>query len=138
VGQGASIRGDVAPRSGSSEDTRRLHQHEVWRDEMLLREDLLRPGAVRPGVDEKRHRGGGVDDNRHRRSASRWPRILAAGRCVPVRAFRSRILARTTSVSGRLASSMSLPQPGSGAKAKPYQVRQALQAIDRLLQEKKP
>ena len=29
-------------------------------------------------------------------------------------------------------------QPGSGGKAKPYQARQALQAIDRLLQEKKP
>jgi hypothetical protein len=29
-------------------------------------------------------------------------------------------------------------QPGSEGKAKPYQVRQALQAIDRLLQEKKP
>jgi len=29
-------------------------------------------------------------------------------------------------------------QLGSGGKAKPYQVRQALQAIDRLLQEKKP
>jgi len=29
-------------------------------------------------------------------------------------------------------------QPGSGGKAKPYQVRQALQGIDRLLQEKKP
>ena len=29
-------------------------------------------------------------------------------------------------------------QPGSGGKAKPYQVRQALQAIDRLLQEKGP
>jgi hypothetical protein len=29
-------------------------------------------------------------------------------------------------------------QPGSGGKAKPYQVRQALQAIDRLFQEKKP
>jgi hypothetical protein len=29
-------------------------------------------------------------------------------------------------------------QPGLGGKAKPYQVRQVLQAIDRLLQEKKP
>ena len=29
-------------------------------------------------------------------------------------------------------------QPGQGGKAKPYQVRQAVQAIDRLLQEKKP
>jgi len=29
-------------------------------------------------------------------------------------------------------------QTGSGGTAKPYQVRQALQAIDRLLQEKKP
>ena len=29
-------------------------------------------------------------------------------------------------------------QPGAGGKAKPYQVRQALQAIDRMLQEKKP
>ena len=28
-------------------------------------------------------------------------------------------------------------QPGSGGKAKPYPVRQALQAVDRLLQEKK-
>ena len=28
-------------------------------------------------------------------------------------------------------------QPGSGGKAKPYQVRQVLLAIDRLLQEKK-
>jgi hypothetical protein len=29
-------------------------------------------------------------------------------------------------------------QPGSGGKAKPYQIRQILQAIDRLLQERKP
>lgn len=29
-------------------------------------------------------------------------------------------------------------QPGQGGKAKPYQVRQAVQAIDRLLQEKRP
>lgn len=29
-------------------------------------------------------------------------------------------------------------QPGAGGKAKPYQVRQLLQAVDRLLQEKKP
>lgn len=28
-------------------------------------------------------------------------------------------------------------QPAEGGKAKPYQIRQALQAIDRLLQEKK-
>ncbi len=29
-------------------------------------------------------------------------------------------------------------QPGAGGKAKPYQVRQVLQAIDRLLDERKP
>jgi hypothetical protein len=29
-------------------------------------------------------------------------------------------------------------QPSPGGKAKPYQIRQALQAIDRMLQEKKP
>jgi len=29
-------------------------------------------------------------------------------------------------------------QPGRGGKAKPYQIRQALHAIDRLLEEKKP
>jgi len=29
-------------------------------------------------------------------------------------------------------------QPGGGGKAKPYQVRQMVQAIDRLMQEKKP
>lgn len=29
-------------------------------------------------------------------------------------------------------------QPGTGGKAKPYQVRQVLQAIDRLLEERKP
>ena len=56
------LRGNLASCRSSPRDVRRLHRHEVRRDELLSSEDLLGPGPVRSCVDEERARGRRIHD----------------------------------------------------------------------------
>lgn len=110
VGQRGRVGRDLPGHGSPAKDVRDLHRHQVRCGQVVAAEDLLRPRPVRASVYKGGDDEGGIDDQRHGRSASRWSRICSADSRLAVRAFRSWIRKSSASGSGRLASSMSCPR----------------------------
>ena len=103
MGERRRIRGNLAGKDRPAQDVRRLDWHEMRSRKLTAGKQVERPCTVPAAVDEGGNDKRCVNNEHQRRSASRHARIFAAGSSVPVRSFRSAILARTVSTSGRLA-----------------------------------
>jgi len=108
--EGGHLGRELPCQDSAPEDVRHLDEHQVRSGEPTPAEQLFSPASIRPSVDEGGRDGGCVDDERHRRSASRWTRIRSRESRLPVLAFRSRTRATRSSGSGRSASSIRRPR----------------------------
>lgn len=106
MGERGGVAADVACEGGAPQDIRSFDGHVVRRGEDLTGQDLGGPLTVRTAVRQDRDDHRRIDDERHRRSWSRWSRIWAADSRLPVRRVRSRACVRRIIGSGRRASSV--------------------------------
>ena len=102
--QRSGVRGSVTARGGSAQDVGDLHRQKVRSHQGRVIQHVLSPSAHVPTIDERADDHRGIENDRHRRSASRCSRMRSVERRLPVHRLRSRTRASTTSGSGRSAS----------------------------------
>lgn len=87
-----------------------LDQNRFWTGCIIARNHRFRPTPVAPRIDECRHQNGRVDNDRHRRSASRACRMVAGETRVSAASFRSRARCNRSSTEGWEAMRSSSPR----------------------------
>lgn len=106
VGQRCDVVGDLPGTGGAAQDVGNLDVQQVRSGE-VRGEQGFRPPTSCAVVDERSDDHGRVDDDRHRRPASRCRRILAVDKVVDVCRLRSTIRCASAPGSGRRARSIS-------------------------------